>query len=54
MVRPGKAGPKGVRCDELIKFGSLSSGCEPRPAKGLARPAGSEPCDGHGDVDGDA
>src|SRR5580700_3809149 len=48
-VRPGKAGPKGVRCDELMKFGSSSSGCEPRPAKGKARPAGSEPCDGRGD-----
>jgi hypothetical protein len=33
-VRPGKAGPKGVRCDDFMKFGSSSSGCEPRPAKG--------------------
>ena len=34
-MRPGKAGPKGVRgAIILMKFGSLSSGCEPRPAKG--------------------
>ena len=34
-MRPGKAGPKGVReCDSLMKFGLSSSGCEPRPAKG--------------------
>jgi hypothetical protein len=34
-VRPGKAGPKGVRgAIILMKFGLLSSGCEPRPAKG--------------------
>ena len=33
-MRPGKAGPKGVSCDELMKFGLSSSGCNPRPAKG--------------------
>jgi hypothetical protein len=53
-VRPGKAGPKGVRCDELMKFGESSSGCEARPAKGRARPAGSEACAGRGDASGDA
>jgi hypothetical protein len=34
-VRPGKAGPKGVRgAKQLMKFGFSSSGCDPRPAKG--------------------
>jgi hypothetical protein len=34
-VRPGKAGPKGVRgAIDLMKFGLSSSGCKPRPAKG--------------------
>ena len=34
-MRPGKAGPKGVRhAMMLMKFGLSSSGCEPRPAKG--------------------
>jgi hypothetical protein len=53
-VRPGTAGPKGVRSDELIKFGLPSCGCETRPAKGRARPAGSETCDGGGNASGDA
>ena len=30
-------------CDELMKFGMSSSGCETRPAKGRAASAGSEP-----------
>lgn len=34
MVRPGKSGPKGMRCDKLMKFGLPSGGCDPRPAKG--------------------
>lgn len=42
------------RCDELMKFGLSSSGCETRPKKGRAAPIGSEPCDGRGDATGDA
>jgi hypothetical protein len=34
-VRPGQAGPKGVRGPIIfMKFGTSSSGCDPRPAKG--------------------
>ncbi len=33
-VRPGKAGPKGEMDENLMKFGTSSSGCETRPAKG--------------------
>jgi hypothetical protein len=42
------------RCDELMKFGLSSSGCETRPEKGRTAPTGSEPCDGRGDATGDA
>jgi hypothetical protein len=41
-------------CDEFMKFGRSSSGCESRPVKGKAAPAGSEPCDGRGNAAGDA
>jgi len=59
VARPNSATRKGWsersgRCDELMKFGLSSSGCETRPAKGRAAPAGSEPCDGRGDATGDA
>ena len=42
-MRPGKAGPKGVRgAIILMKFGLSSSGCKPRPAKGKpAQPVAS-------------
>jgi len=41
-------------CDEFMKFGTSSSGCETRPAKGETAPTGSEPCDGRGNATGDA
>jgi hypothetical protein len=41
-------------CDNFVKFGTSSSGCNSRPANGWAARAGSEPCDGRGDTAGDA
>jgi type I restriction-modification system DNA methylase subunit len=41
-------------CDEFMKSGTSSSGCETRPAKGEAAPAGSESRDGHGNAVGGA
>jgi hypothetical protein len=38
----------------FVRFGTSSSGCEPRPANGGGARAGSEPCDGHGDAAGGA
>ncbi len=53
-MRPGKAGQKGNEDANFMKFCQLSSGCETRPAKGVARPAGSEPCAASGNARGDA
>ena len=41
-MRPGDTGPKRKGCDELLKFGSSSSGGVPA-REGATRPLGSEP-----------
>jgi len=54
-VRPGPAGRLGLEgCDDSMKLRLSSSGCETRPARGEPARAGSEPCAGPGNEDGEA